>query len=55
MARKKKIKEKLISKQIPKLGLNLAKYSGSQMIERVGEDIIKMLSYQFCVEAMYVH
>lgn len=30
-----------ISSFIPKIGLNLAKYSGSQLIERVGEDVIK--------------
>ncbi|OQX76388.1 MAG: hypothetical protein B6D64_09980 [Bacteroidetes bacterium 4484_276] len=41
MARKRKIEENLISKQIPQLGLNLAKYSGRQLVERVGDDIIK--------------
>lgn len=31
----------LVSKYIPELGLSLAKYSGEQLIERVGQDIIK--------------
>ncbi|KAF0237383.1 MAG: putative restriction [Prolixibacteraceae bacterium] len=30
-----------VSKYIPELGLSLTKYSGSQLIERVGEDIIR--------------
>ncbi|MFT3949683.1 MAG: CfrBI family restriction endonuclease [Agriterribacter sp.] len=30
-----------VSKYIPELGLSLAKYSGEQLIERVGQDIIK--------------
>lgn len=30
-----------VSKYIPQLGLNLTKYSGGQLIERVGEDIIR--------------
>jgi hypothetical protein len=30
-----------IHKHIPKLGVTLAKYSGSELIERLGEDIIK--------------
>lgn len=30
-----------ISKYIPELGLSLAKYSGEQLIDRVGQDIIK--------------
>lgn len=30
-----------VSKYIPKLGLSLTKYTGSQLIERVGEDIIR--------------
>jgi hypothetical protein len=30
-----------VSKYIPKLGLSLAKYSGEQLIDRVGQDIIK--------------
>jgi len=30
-----------VSKYIPKLGLSLAKYSGEQLIDRVGQDIIR--------------
>lgn len=30
-----------LSKYIPDLGLNLAKYSGAEVIERIGEDIIR--------------
>jgi hypothetical protein len=30
-----------VSKFIPKLGLNLAKYSGDELIERIGEDVIR--------------
>lgn len=37
---KKKSKESL-TQYIPELGLSLAKYTGGQIIERVGEDIIK--------------
>ena len=33
--------KKSVAKYIPQLGLNLTKYSGSQLIDRVGEDIIK--------------
>jgi len=40
---KKDVEEKLVSRLIPQLGLNLAKYSGSQLIERVGKDIIENL------------
>jgi len=40
---KKKLEEIRVSKLIPQLGLNLAKYSGSQLIERVGKDIIENL------------
>ena len=38
---KKTKTDKQVSQYIPSLGLSLAKYSGDQLIERVGEDIIK--------------
>jgi len=37
----KRQSSEVISKFIPELGLSLAKYTGSQLIERVGQDIIK--------------
>jgi hypothetical protein len=38
---RKKQSPESVSKYIPKLGLSLAKYSGEQLIDRVGQDIIK--------------
>ena len=38
---KKKKSSESIAQYIPELGLSLAKYSGEQLIERVGQDIIK--------------
>lgn len=38
---KKKTEPELISKYIPELGINLAKFTGKQFVERIGQDIIK--------------
>jgi hypothetical protein len=41
----KRTSNKSLTQFIPELGLSLAKYSGNQLIDRVGEDIIKNVVY----------
>ena len=47
-------KKKLLSDQIPEVGRRLTKFTGRQLIDRVGQDVI-VKTHAMCRDTLYLY